>query len=803
MREKFKELMTKKEFNDKLPQKYRGKAINLLTDNDPIEDDSIVIENINAVYTFGSITDTLFKDTKEVLVLGDEIHHAYSHLKYSDNRLVLDKEEWPEGKKSEARDERLWMRFLREHKEITRHIGFTGTPYNQDEYFTDIIYNYSIKDATEQKYIKTINAIIRTETDEGDDRLTIDQRFEMVLKNHLENREKYAYKNSAGKRRVKPITIFICPNIKNTQKRIDEFISFLVNYEKEHNGLTGSYSETYDKLRKKVICVVSRVSESEYKDELNNIEETDSKKVGGSVEFIFAVNKLSEGWDVDNVFQIVPMEERVFNSKLLISQVLGRGMRLPRNVPFGRIISNYPVLTVTNHDKFADHIKALVDSVTQSDMYLSSTPLPVSNEGRGKHNFALFNLNYISNTRLIDADKPDESVTPGNLFLTPFDENLGVKVIRTKDEKRYELARDFYTIDEVVYDIHNRFKLRPFESLHFDFGEVIVEDRYPEEDDIKKIIVKSMKEAGIDGNKLSDENRKQIDIYFNQFLPKSKKKRIFENIEGNIKPIATYEMDKVSTRLSELDRDTTAFLSEDYENELEDNNKTVLEYVNEWRKGKGDEKQLLLFKPDLFIQTQSEIIRTYVNNDTRSPYVVNTSKLKNPQNIILVSHSPEKEFVFLLIEHSAHIDSWVKSPDKNFYSIDYEYWKGGKDRVRRSFNPDFFIKINIDNYISKLESNGSLNHLENLRNLQDEGIESLIRVVEIKSDEDQEEATPAKAEYAKAHFENVSKKLKTINVADIEKQYRDDAKQHYTFDLLTPNQFTRWFTDLKKGKQAG
>ncbi|MBU4415027.1 MAG: hypothetical protein KJ976_07965, partial [Proteobacteria bacterium] len=257
------------------------------------------------------------------------------------------------------------------------------------------------------------------------------------------------------------------------------------------------------------------------------------------------------------------------------------------------------------------------------------------------------------------------------------------------------------------------------------------------------------------------------------------------------------------TRLSELDRDTTAFLSEDYENELEDNNKTVLEYVNEWRKGKGDEKQLLLFKPDLFIQTQSEIIRTYVNNDTRSPYVVNTSKLKNPQNIILVSHSPEKEFVFLLIEHSAHIDSWVKSPDKNFYSIDYEYWKGGKDRVRRSFNPDFFIKINIDNYISKLESNGSLNHLENLRNLQDEGIESLIRVVEIKSDEDQEEATPAKAEYAKAHFENVSKKLKTINVADIEKQYRDDAKQHYTFDLLTPNQFTRWFTDLKKGKQAG
>ncbi len=80
------------------------------------------------------------------------------------------------------------------------------------------------------------------------------------------------------------------------------------------------------------------------------------------MEFVFAVNKLSEGWDVDNVFQIVPMEEKIFNSKLLISQVLGRGMRIPRDVPNGPIQQTYPELTVTNHDKFADHIKELVDS---------------------------------------------------------------------------------------------------------------------------------------------------------------------------------------------------------------------------------------------------------------------------------------------------------------------------------------------------------------------------------------------------------------------------------------------------------
>jgi len=801
LREKFRDLMNRKEFNDKLTAKYRGKAINLLTDNDPIEDDSIVIENINAVYTFGGITDTLFKNTDEVLVLGDEIHHAYSHLKYADNRLVLDKEKGQEGT-GEARDERLWMRFLRENSKITRHIGFTGTPYNQNEYFADIIYNYSIKDATEERYIKKINSIIHTETDEGDSRLTIDQRFEMVLKNHLENREKYAYRNQQGVRRVKPITIFICPNQSNAQKRSEEFITFLAKYEKKHNGVKGTDSEIIDRLRKKVICVVSRISESEYKQDLDNIEATSPEKPGGRVEFVFAVNKLSEGWDVDNVFQIVPMEEKVFNSKLLISQVLGRGMRIPRDVPNAHVLQNYPVLTVTNHDKFADHIKELVDSVTESDMYLSSSALADREQGRGVHNFTLFNLNYIPSPRLEEADQGRDVKPPGKLTLTPFEEELGVKVVRTKDEKRYELAKDFYTVDQIVYDIYNRFSLRTFEALHFDFGNVVVDNRYPEEDEIRQVICAAMEEGGIEGNKLSEENRKQIDIYFSQFLPQGKKKRIFENIEGDLNPVDTSRMDRSGIRVSELERDRTAFLSENYGIEVREANKFVLDFISELRARPEDKQQLSLFQPDAFVESRGEIVRTLVKGDTRPPYVVNTSKLKSPQNIVIVSHSPEKEFVFRLIEDADYIDSWIKSPDKNFYAIDYEYWKGGKDRVRRSFNPDFFIKIDLDDYISKLKSEGEKDHLDELEKLQDEGIETLIKVVEIKSDEEHDEATPAKEEYAKGHFERVNKKLSTLNLADLAGQYRGDARQHYTFDLLTPHDFSHWFVNLKKGKIA-
>ena len=799
LREKFRALMLKRELNSKLPQKYRGKVVQLLTDNDPVEDDSIVIENINAVYTFGGITDTLFKNTGEVLVLGDEIHHAYSHLEYADNRLILDKEDGREGT-GEARDERLWMRFLRTNSKITRHIGFTGTPYNQNEYFADIIYNYSIKDATEEKYIKRINAVIRTETDEGDQRLTVDQRFEMVLKNHLENCEKYAYRDNTGKGRVKPITIFICPNQKNAQKRTDEFVHFLASYEKKRGVATGTDSEIEDAIRKKVICVVSRISQSEYKEDLDHIEETAPDKPGGKVGFVFAVNKLSEGWDVENVFQIVPMEEKVFASKLLISQVLGRGMRLPREVPHAQIMQNYPILTVTNHDRFAEHIKELVNSVTESDMYITSSVLPGREEGRGAHHFTLFNLNYIASARAEQAEIVREIKPPEKLTLTPFEENLGVTVIRTRDEKRYELARNFYTLDQIVYDVYSRFQIRTFESFHFDFGSVVVDERYPEEEEIRQVIEEAMKEAGIDGTRLSPDNRKEIDIFFNRFLPPGKKKRVFENIEGDILPVPTSQMARSGIRLSELERDRAAFLSEDYETEIGEPDKLVLEFLKESRGQLEEKPQMSLFQPEEYVERRHDIIRPFVKGDTRPPYVVNTSMLKSPQTTILVSHSPEKEFVFQLIEHADYFHSWIKSPDKGFYSIGYEYWRGGKDRVRRSFNPDFFIKINLDDYISLLEELTTGDHLDDLKELQNEGIETLIRVVEIKSDEEQDESTPAKAEYARAHFERVNERLKASNLADLPPEYRGDARQHCAFDLLTPLDFLRWFSDLRKGK---
>ena len=185
LRDKFNEYLYGEEgakLKKQLPERLRHKVIRLLNCNNPIEDDSIVIENINAIYTRerNSIGDTLFNHDGEVLVLSDEVHHAYSHLTFTGDTVGYDFTEGQEGRSVDERNERLWMKFIREEKAIRRHIGFTGTPYNKNEYFPDVLCNYSIKDAIEEKIIKRINAILKVETDEGDGELTGRQRYEQI-----------------------------------------------------------------------------------------------------------------------------------------------------------------------------------------------------------------------------------------------------------------------------------------------------------------------------------------------------------------------------------------------------------------------------------------------------------------------------------------------------------------------------------------------------------------------------------------------------------------------------------------------
>ena len=108
---------------------------------------------------------------------------------------------------------------------------------------------------------------------------------------------------------------------------------------------------------------------------------------------------LTEGWDVKNVFQVVPHEERAFSSKLLISQVLGRGLRVPDSNRGER-----PVLTVFNHDVWSARIRRLVDEVLEIANRLISQVVAKEVD----YNFDLESIDYSKSQESEEHEPPEE-----------------------------------------------------------------------------------------------------------------------------------------------------------------------------------------------------------------------------------------------------------------------------------------------------------------------------------------------------------------------------------------------------------
>ena len=104
----------------------------------------------------------------------------------------------------------------------------------------------------------------------------------------------------------------------------------------------------------KVIQVDSTTKEDEVIERLLAVESPDEP-----TEIVIHVNMLKEGWDVTNLYTIVPL--RAANARILIEQSIGRGLRLP----YGKRTGVKPVdrLSIVAHDKFQE----IVDEANRPD----------------------------------------------------------------------------------------------------------------------------------------------------------------------------------------------------------------------------------------------------------------------------------------------------------------------------------------------------------------------------------------------------------------------------------------------------
>ncbi|MEO8380831.1 MAG: DEAD/DEAH box helicase family protein [Acidobacteriota bacterium] len=83
------------------------------------------------------------------------------------------------------------------------------------------------------------------------------------------------------------------------------------------------------------------------------------EKADEPTEIVIHVNMLKEGWDVTNLYTIVPL--RAANSKTLVEQSIGRGLRLPYAKRVG--VTAVDRLTIVAHDRFQE----IVDEANRPD----------------------------------------------------------------------------------------------------------------------------------------------------------------------------------------------------------------------------------------------------------------------------------------------------------------------------------------------------------------------------------------------------------------------------------------------------
>ena len=644
--EKFRSLSADRTLKDLLPADSKIANPRIINASNTIQKGDICIENIHATYinTKSAIEDSLSGKGERTLVLNDEAHHMMSP--------------------SDA-DLKKWKEFLLDPKYGFKFIvNVSGTCYIGDEYFTDVIHRFSLRDAIEKKFVKSIRYV--AEDSSGIE----DEKFQKIYDNHIENRTvKY--------RMVKPITILVTKDIAACKRLTEKLIAFIAKKEKISK----------EQAVEKVLIVTSA---NEHKSNIPILRRVDDKE--NPIEWITSVSMLSEGWDVKNVFQIVPQEERAFNSKLLIAQVLGRGLRVP-DVYRG----NQPVVTVFNHDKWSSSIKHLVDEVLEIEKRIHSYP----GEKKEDYNFDLYNIDYERNEEEVEypQEDPFELLKKGYITYSSQAKEVekGTTYVRAvsgeQDVKKTLIEFKVYSVKEVAQDVLNRLFIFDQEAgTHYSEQFPMIK--------IAEIISKSLEVIKDKSGMVSEANRNQTLAAFGVIRRKGTKSLRLKIEAQKLIKINTKEITKNSLGVGSLRRNSTIFY-DDYSMSV----------------GEAADRKLLKELEEDESLPRSALIK-----------VTNKYNFKTPLNVALASYEPERRFIRgLTTDQTAKaIDAWIKSLDVGFYSIEYS-WRKGEHPKQGSFNPDFFLRIGAD-----------------------------IIVVEIKMDHDVSDENKAKLRYAREHFERVN-----------------------------------------------
>ena len=228
-------------------------------------------------------------------------------------------------------------------------LELTATPQVETggkvEPFKNVIYSYPLSNAMKDGFVKEPavatreNFDIKNYDEAGLEKLKLEDGVR-VHENTKVELEVFAREND--KPIVKPFMLIVAKDTDHANS--------LVKVIEDGSFFGGRY-------KGKVITVHSNLRGEERDETVQQLLSVESRE--NPTEIVIHVNMLKEGWDVTNLYTIVPL--RAANSKTLVEQSIGRGLRLPYGKRVGVVAVDR--LTIVSHDRFQE----IIDEANQPD----------------------------------------------------------------------------------------------------------------------------------------------------------------------------------------------------------------------------------------------------------------------------------------------------------------------------------------------------------------------------------------------------------------------------------------------------
>ncbi len=598
-------------------------------------------------------------------------------------------------------------------------LELTATPYykikSKQEKFKNAVYEYPLSKSIRDGYTRTPYAVTRQDInfynfgEEELDKMMISDGIICHKKIKLEL-EYYAKNN--GKTKVKPFMMIVCKDTEHANS-IFEYIT-------NDDFINGEYKE-------KTLVIHSNQSKTKREENVEKLLSVESYE--NPIEIVIHVDMLKEGWDVNNLYTIVPL--RTASSKILREQMVGRGLRLPYGTRTG--VKEIDSVMLTAHSKFDEILK---EAQKGDSIFKEGNVIKVEEIEKENVSLAQLEIKFPKEEiKKICQDMEIEETVENEYFIEKTQENIKKEIL---EEIRKDEILSKKNIEKDLSEVYNGNNKTLFNNLIENQIEEIVTKSFEKFIPIPQIKVN---DNGITEYKIVDfdlelEEFNHIPIENDLIIQNLKDMKDIEIINNENKYISFSDFNSRKELITELRKKPEI----DYENYSELLFKLIDQVLNHYRnKYNENEVKNIIFmnKIDIVNKIYNQILQDnhfYVHQGMFEEEVIDV-KRKNIQpvykysNVKKLYEDPEKhklkETLFIniekgvfsqakfdsepelkfarIIERDKEVKNWLR-PSTNELNIYY-------NRSKR-YEPDFIVETEDCIYLIEVKGEDKINNAD-------------------------------------------------------------------------------------------